>query len=273
MQSLLDALAEPAMRHAMVVHAPIGLAFAALAVALLAGLVTRVRGLRIATPVVFALFALAAWQAEESGEAARDAIPQTLSDETYALLSEHEELGERLPLIALSGLLLAALAFVPPPRLAVVGTWGAALVALVACAWVTWTAHHGGLLVYAHGVGVRPTLEMPRAAESDGDPRIGFFEQEVAPLLSARCQGCHNPARAGRAGELDQTTIRGLLEGGVSGPALVPGDPDASLLVQRVRTGDPEWIMPPEGEGNPLDDDEIAALERWIREGAVWPPR
>ena len=147
------------------------------------------------------------------------------------------------------------------------------MVATLACGWVGWTAHHGGLLVYQHGVGVPGASSAGPAPGVRDDPRLDFFEERIAPLLSTRCQGCHNPARATRSGSLDQTTMKGLLEGGVSGPALVPGDPEASLLLQRVRTDDPEWIMPPRGEGEPLNRAEIADLERWIREGAAWPSR
>ena len=58
-----------------------------------------------------------------------------------------------------------------------------------------------------------------------------------------------------------------LLEGGLSGPAIVPGDVDASLLVEAVRYGD-GLQMPPNGK---LTGGEIALFEEWVRRGAVFP--
>jgi formate dehydrogenase gamma subunit len=80
---------------------------------------------------------------------------------------------------------------------------------------------------------------------------------DVGPVLSARCGTCHG-AGGGMAG-LDLTTYAGALEGGVSGPAVVPGDPAASLLVQRQQSGD---------HPGQLTSEELEWVIAWILAGA-----
>ena len=85
----------------------------------------------------------------------------------------------------------------------------------------------------------------------------------MLPIVEARCATCH-PARGGQAG-LSLVTKAGMLRGGKSGPAIVPGDPAASLLLAKV-SGNPP-LMPPVGER--LTADEIDLVRRWIAEGAA----
>src|SRR5436305_96778 len=88
------------------------------------------------------------------------------------------------------------------------------------------------------------------------------FEQDVMPVLAARCLKCHGSAAKPKAG-LDLRTKAGLLKGGQSGPALVPGSAEKSLLFQMVHKGE----MPP--QGNPkLTDAQVDLLRRWIDAGA-----
>jgi len=103
-----------------------------------------------------------------------------------------------------------------------------------------------------------------------GDPRIAFFNDQVRLILVNNCLRCHNPERMERAAGLDQTTIAGLLTGGMSGPALVPGRPHESLLIRAVRWEDPDLKMP-RGKDQ-LPEAQIAVLEKWIADGAVWEP-
>ena len=64
-------------------------------------------------------------------------------------------------------------------------------------------------------------------------------------------------------------SIANLLAGGRSGePAVVPGNPSASSIIQRVRHEDEDERMPPMGDA--LTEDQIQALEKWISQGAVW---
>jgi cytochrome c553 len=104
------------------------------------------------------------------------------------------------------------------------------------------------------------------ATASDGE---AFFEREVRPLLAARCLGCHGGDKAGGGLSLDSRA--GWEAGGEQGPAVVPGEPDASLLVRAVSGADPDWRMPPPDHGPALAPAEVAVLSEWIRRGAPDP--
>src|SRR5882672_5672258 len=98
----------------------------------------------------------------------------------------------------------------------------------------------------------------PTAQSSD------YFESNVRPVLAANCYDCHTDERMGGL-RLDSRD--GLLKGGGSGPAVVPGDPDKSLMIQAIRqTG--TLKMP---KGGRLKPDEIETLVEWVRAGANWP--
>jgi hypothetical protein len=90
----------------------------------------------------------------------------------------------------------------------------------------------------------------------------------IRSLLDRRCWDCHSHAADKVKARLFLDSRSGLLTGGDSGPALIPGDPDNSLLIRAVRYRDVDLQMPPRSK---LPDDEIALLEQWVREGASWP--
>ncbi len=91
-----------------------------------------------------------------------------------------------------------------------------------------------------------------------------FFENKVRPVLANNCYACHTNSEMGG---LRVDNRESLLKGGKSGPAIIPGDPDKSLLVQAVRqTG--ELKMPKGGKLKPAD---VAALTEWVKMGAPWP--
>jgi hypothetical protein len=92
-----------------------------------------------------------------------------------------------------------------------------------------------------------------------------FFEKEVRPLLVAKCLDCHGDVKP--KGGLKLTSRADLLRGGDSGPAVVPGKPDDSLLVRAARHAD-ERRMPPKEK---LTARQIDALTRWVKSGAPWP--
>jgi len=89
-------------------------------------------------------------------------------------------------------------------------------------------------------------------------------ESQVRPLLAKNCFSCH---AATRMGGLEMASREALLKGGNSGPAIIPGDPDHSLLIQAVRYTHARLKMPPTGK---LSDADIAILANWIQEGAPW---
>src|SRR2546429_9550333 len=93
-----------------------------------------------------------------------------------------------------------------------------------------------------------------------------LFEEKVRPLLAANCLECHGPKKQESGLRLDSRAA--VIEGGDSGErAVVPGEPDRSLLIKAVNhLGD--YHMPPKRK---LADDEIAALTEWVKAGLPWP--
>ena len=107
------------------------------------------------------------------------------------------------------------------------------------------------------------TAILANGAQSDQD----YFESHVRPLLASNLPiyACHTDAKSGG---LQLDSREHILTGGKSGPAIVPGDPDKSLLIQAIRQTHPRLKMPPAGK---LKDDEIEAVATWVKNGAVWP--
>src|SRR5262249_4077704 len=106
-----------------------------------------------------------------------------------------------------------------------------------------------------------------RQAQSPAPPSpqaADYFESKVRPVLAANCFDCHTDQRMGG---LRVDSREALLKGGRSGPALVPGDPDKSLMIEAVRQ--PGKLKMP--KGGVLRPDEVAALVEWVRPGANWP--
>jgi len=98
------------------------------------------------------------------------------------------------------------------------------------------------------------------------DPGEQHFIDRVKPLLESRCVSCHGPDKAKAGLRLDSREA--ALKGGETGPAVVPGQPSSSLLLQAVMHSKKDLEMPPKDK---LTTNDIAVLERWIREGAPWP--
>ncbi len=120
------------------------------------------------------------------------------------------------------------------------------------------------------GVGAavpRPAIaeEPAVAVGADSAADLEFFEKKVRPLLVARCHECHAGAKVKGNLHLDSRTA--ALAGGDTGPAVVPGKPDESLLIDAVRYGE-TYQMPPKGK---LPDEEVAVLVEWVERGAPWP--
>ncbi|MEM7233579.1 MAG: DUF1549 domain-containing protein, partial [Planctomycetota bacterium] len=97
---------------------------------------------------------------------------------------------------------------------------------------------------------------------------IDLFERDVRPILVRRCYECHSAESSTVKGGLRVDYRDGLLRGGDNGPAVVPGQPAKSLLLQAVNYENPDLEMPPKQR---LPAKEIAALERWIARGAPDP--
>ena len=95
--------------------------------------------------------------------------------------------------------------------------------------------------------------------------QLEFFEKHIRPLLVQHCYECHGERSDGG---LQLNSREGLLRGGDSGAALIPGDLDASLLIEAVRYKNRDFQMPPQGK---LESAQIAALEKWVEMGAPDP--
>ena len=96
-----------------------------------------------------------------------------------------------------------------------------------------------------------------------------FFENKIRPTLVTECYQCHSLKAPKLKGGLSLESRDATLKGGDAGPALVPGDPDASLLIKAVRYTDSDLQMPP--RGHKLSDAQIADLEAWVKMGAPDP--
>ncbi len=113
-----------------------------------------------------------------------------------------------------------------------------------------------------------PALLLPVAtfaAESRGD---AFFRDKVQPILSQHCFKCHSHGEKMKANLLVDSR-EALLTGGDTGPALVPGEPAKSLLIEAVGYKNADMQMPPKGEK--LSDAQVATLTEWVKLGAPWP--
>jgi hypothetical protein len=102
-------------------------------------------------------------------------------------------------------------------------------------------------------------------ANSRFDEREAFFESRIRPVLATTCVKCHAGTKTENGLSVDRR--ESLLKGGDSGPAIVPGDPEKSLLIRALRYGD-DPKMPP---AKKLPEAVIADFERWVRDGATWP--
>jgi hypothetical protein len=100
---------------------------------------------------------------------------------------------------------------------------------------------------------------------------VEFFESKIRPILAESCYKCHSTEAGKSKADLLLDTRDALRQGGASGDAIIPGDPEKSLLIEAVRYRNEDLQMPPEEEGGKLSDDKIALLEQWVRMGAPDP--
>jgi mono/diheme cytochrome c family protein len=111
----------------------------------------------------------------------------------------------------------------------------------------------------------KPVVALLTAAQAKGTPGDDFFENKVRPILATQCGSCHQERAAGG---LSLSSREAIVKGGNSGPAIVPGDPEKSLLLTAVhQTGS---LKMPKG-GSKLSADDIEALSDWVKMGAPWP--
>ena len=110
---------------------------------------------------------------------------------------------------------------------------------------------------------VVPTRTAAATAE-----QVEFFERRIRPVLAQECYECHSTAGKQKGGlVLDHR--QALLRGGESGPVVLPGQPDASLLLQAIRQTHASLKMP--RNGAPLEPSVVADFAKWIEDGAIDP--
>lgn len=110
-------------------------------------------------------------------------------------------------------------------------------------------------------------IERSRAIASQPvDTQSAQFREEVLPILQDACFRCHGEKEKG--GLRLNSRDHALSAGDSEIPAIVPGEPDSSELVHRIRSQDEDLRMPPKGDG--LDKDAISTIEAWIKNGAPW---
>lgn len=102
----------------------------------------------------------------------------------------------------------------------------------------------------------------------DNASGLRFYQSKILPLLRQHCLDCHSHEAGKARGGLVLDSAASMRTGGETGPAIEPGDPDASLLIHAVRYQDSALEMPPSGR---LSESEIELLVQWVRDGAPAP--
>ncbi|MBI2948238.1 MAG: PSD1 domain-containing protein [Verrucomicrobia bacterium] len=97
---------------------------------------------------------------------------------------------------------------------------------------------------------------------------LELFEKQIRPVLVEHCFKCHSATSEKLKGNLRLDSREDMLKGGGTRPAVVPGDPEKSLLVEAIRYSNPDLQMPPKHR---LADEQITSFVEWIRLGAIWP--
>src|SRR5579859_2027099 len=106
-----------------------------------------------------------------------------------------------------------------------------------------------------------------QAAPPLSSDQVEFFEKKIRPIFVERCYKCHSAQAEKVKGGLLLDSREGLLKGGDSGPAIVPGEPDKSILIKALRQTE-ELRMPVKEK---LPEDQIADFVAWVKMGAPDP--
>jgi len=265
--------------HILVVHFPIALLF----MAALAEFLHTIKSSSGRSPTAFACLgvgALGAVLAAASGWVHADVEP--LGSSVEELLFRHRWLGVAAAVSSSVAFFLVAFA----PQRGLARKLYRGLLALSVFV-VAVGAHYGGSLVYGSGylfgyekprsltisLPTEPDF-FPGASLTDGEasaPEVAAtgidFEREVRPILEASCHECHGSRK--QKADLRLDNLSALFASEEPNSIIVPGDADASLLIQRViLPAEHEDVMP--AKGDLLSEEQIETLRAWIEEGAVW---
>jgi mono/diheme cytochrome c family protein len=128
-------------------------------------------------------------------------------------------------------------------------------------------ANLSGLEVWK-GDGPIPEASKPQFVSAPTETQVEFFEKKIRPVLVEQCYECHSAGAKKIKGGLVLDSRAGVQQGGDTGPAVTPGDPDSSLLIEAVRHKNEDVAMPPKKK---LPPEAIADLAEWVRMGAPDP--
>lgn len=265
---IISSMQDPKLRHAALVHLPIGLSIVGPAAAFVTlALRKRRETLRWLAPTIYILLAASAFAAAQAGEQAVVGVG-SISSEARTVLNQHVSLAEYLWLGALVTAIVCCGAFVPSPRAKLVGLWAGLLLASGVAAWAGAVGHYGGTAVHVYGVNAPKPTGLSLPSENTSDPRAVFFVERIGPIIETKCVWCHAAAPDSASG-LDLTSAAGLIKGGNGGAVVIPGSPEQSVLYQSVARTHPKFKMPK--NAGKLSDEQIADLAQWIKDGCVWP--
>ena len=96
------------------------------------------------------------------------------------------------------------------------------------------------------------------------------FDRDILPVLADTCFACHGPDANTRQADLRLDTLEGATAPRDGSPAIVPGNPQASVLLERIRSTDPDVVMPPPGTNKSVTAEQREKLEAWISAGAPY---
>lgn len=279
------------MMHAIVSHIPVALSVLGVLCALAALLIkTQKEVLKWVAVAAYLIMALSAYVAVETGENARAELSASLPKPVMELVSDHASMAEKVWIFALVTAALIIISAISTGTGKTVMASLGVIASLATAGWVALTGHHGGELVYNHGIGIPPDqvlewrLNPPEgsaAAErtkqiakedwipiSEIDPIAAAkvsYVRDIVPIFEEVCYECHEPGNVDA--ELDMTTYEGLIIGGEKyGTTIVPGKPDESTTIKYVR-GEYQPQMPE--DDFPLTIKEVHILRMWISAGAI----
>lgn len=118
-------------------------------------------------------------------------------------------------------------------------------------------------ILFLAAVATSPASDATALDEQEQQPEKISFNNQIRPILSAKCIACHGPDEEDRQADLRLDTFEGATES----EAVVPGDIESSSLIERVTTDDEDMRMPPSEHGDGLTKDQIRLLKQWIEEG------
>jgi len=289
LQEMIEAMGNPSMMHAIIVHTPIALATLGVPLILLMAFIQRNKHtIRSLALLAYLLLVVSALAAVNSGNEAMEALPPTQSAEVAALVQRHGDMAEWIAWMAGVTAIFIALSYVSVPKVRVAAVVLAVVSASVTAGWLSVTAHQGGMLVYEHGAGT-PYMEhwgaRPAPSETEEGEEVSETEddlmpirpidmdeaaavsyvRDIVPIMEIYCIDCHE----GRRPDSDylMTTAANIIGGGKNFEVnVIPGEPDDSPLIQYIRG----ILQPqmPRGE-EPIPEDDLHTLRLWIAAGAL----